>query len=80
MNSIAESASINQHVDKTSWPHMGFGTEILHRLVGKPGVNKGGRTVMSFDAGLGRRYLQAYRHRHSLQPQDPPFTTEGEMC
>ena len=56
MNSITESASIDQCVDKTSWPHMGFGTEVMQRLVGKPGINKGGQTVMSFDAGLGHRY------------------------
>ena len=79
MNSITESASIEQCVDETSWLHMGFGTEVLHRLVGKPGVNKGGQTVMSFDAGLGRRYPRAYRHRRSLQPRDLPLTTEGEM-
>eukprot|EP00957_Ditylum_brightwellii_P044342 3364541-Ditylum_brightwellii.AAC.1 len=79
MNSITESASIDQCVDETLWPRMGFGTEFLYRLVGKPGINKGGQTAMSFDAGLGCRYPQAYRHRHSLQPQDPPLTTKGEM-
>eukprot|EP00957_Ditylum_brightwellii_P125645 9576698-Ditylum_brightwellii.AAC.1 len=42
MNSITEYASIDQCVDKTLGPHMGFGTEVLHRLVGKPGVNEGG--------------------------------------
>eukprot|EP00957_Ditylum_brightwellii_P004034 306393-Ditylum_brightwellii.AAC.1 len=58
---------------------MGFGPEDLHRLVGKPGINKGGQTAMSFDAGLGHRYPRAYRNRHSLQPRDPLLTTEGEM-
>eukprot|EP00957_Ditylum_brightwellii_P179615 13682139-Ditylum_brightwellii.AAC.1 len=79
MNSIIESASIDQCVDETLWPHMGFGSEVLHRFVGKPGINKGSQKVMSFDAGLGCRYPHAYCHRHSLQPQEPPLTTEGEM-
>eukprot|EP00957_Ditylum_brightwellii_P069144 5250724-Ditylum_brightwellii.AAC.1 len=79
MNSITEVGSLKQCVDKTSWLHMGFGTEVLHRSVGNIGINKGGQTVMSFDAGLGHRYPQAYHHRHSLQPRDPPLTTEGEM-
>eukprot|EP00957_Ditylum_brightwellii_P115520 8811457-Ditylum_brightwellii.AAC.1 len=79
MNSITESASIDQCVDGTLWPNMGFRTEVLHRLVGKSDINKGGQTIMSFDAGLGCRYPCAYHHRHSLQSRDPPLTTEGKM-
>eukprot|EP00957_Ditylum_brightwellii_P144506 11007676-Ditylum_brightwellii.AAC.1 len=44
MNSITESASLDQCVDETLWPHMGFGSEVLHRLVGRQGINKGGQT------------------------------------
>eukprot|EP00957_Ditylum_brightwellii_P033199 2515367-Ditylum_brightwellii.AAC.1 len=49
MNSITESASIDQCVDEI------LGTEVLHRVVRKPGINKGGQAVMLFDAGLGCR-------------------------
>eukprot|EP00957_Ditylum_brightwellii_P043326 3283915-Ditylum_brightwellii.AAC.1 len=55
MNSLTESASNDQCVDETLWPHMGFGSEVLRGLVGKTGINKGGQTVISFDAGLGHR-------------------------
>eukprot|EP00957_Ditylum_brightwellii_P093168 7093296-Ditylum_brightwellii.AAC.1 len=79
MNSITESVSLDQCVDEILWPHLGFGSEVLHRLVGKPSINKGGQTVMCFDTGLGYRYPQAYHHRHSLQPSDPPLTTHREM-
>eukprot|EP00957_Ditylum_brightwellii_P027811 2102960-Ditylum_brightwellii.AAC.1 len=79
MNSITESASIDQCVDETLWPHMGIRTEVMHRLVGMTSINKGGQAVMSFDARLGHRYPQAYCHRHGLQPRDLPLTTEGEM-
>eukprot|EP00957_Ditylum_brightwellii_P198527 15130581-Ditylum_brightwellii.AAC.1 len=41
MDSTTESASIDQCANETLWPHMGFETEVLHRLVGKSGVNKG---------------------------------------
>eukprot|EP00957_Ditylum_brightwellii_P099174 7553705-Ditylum_brightwellii.AAC.1 len=79
MNPITDSASLDQCVDETLWPHMGFGSEVLHRLVGKSGMNKGCQIAMSFDAGLGCMYPQAYLHRHSIQPWDPPLTTEGEI-
>eukprot|EP00957_Ditylum_brightwellii_P210200 15364666-Ditylum_brightwellii.AAC.1 len=36
MNSITESASLDHCADETLWSHMGFGSEVIYRLVGKP--------------------------------------------
>ncbi len=43
--------------------------------MGKPGVNKGGQTVMLYD--VGRHYPRAYFHRHLQVKKDSHFTTQG---
>eukprot|EP00957_Ditylum_brightwellii_P093698 7134633-Ditylum_brightwellii.AAC.1 len=43
------------------------------------GVSKREQVIMSFNAGLGLRYPQAFCHRHKLQSNDSPVTTEGEI-
>jgi hypothetical protein len=75
MNAILNEGGDDICIDETSWSHMGFGSEALERVYGKPGINKGGQTVIAVSAK--RRYLLAYHHRHRLQPRLPPFTQQG---
>ena len=75
MNQMIKKAELDCCIDETSWAHGGFGSEALTRIMGKPGVNKGGQTTIVVSAK--RRYLIAFHHRHRLQPKEEPFTQQG---
>lgn len=75
INALTKTADLDQCLDETTWSNMGFGGEALYRVHNKPGVCKGGQTVMLFD--VTRKYPRAYIHRHKLQPRPPPFTQQG---
>ena len=50
VNEITETADLDLCGDETTWAHMGYGeagTSILCRIMGKPGVTKGGQTVIN---------------------------------
>ena len=50
-----------------TWKFMGYGErEIVGRIVGKPGVNKGGQIAVVSDASCCRP--RAYVHRHTSHP------------
>ena len=65
--------------DETTWAFGGFGekgTKIVSRIQGKPGVSKGGQTVIVSAVNRIRPYW--YQHRHSDTPRyGQGFTGEG---
>ena len=75
MNAFIETAKKDVTIDESSWSHMGFGSEALGCVYGKPGICKGGQTTIAVSAK--RRYLLAYHHRHRLQKRYAPFTQQG---
>jgi hypothetical protein len=53
--------------DETTWGHQGFGeagSGVVGQILGKPGVSKGGQTVVVSD--VDRIRPRAYVHRHKM--------------
>ena len=60
--------------DETPWGHQGIGevgSGVVARVVGKPGVSKGGQTVIVSD--VNRCRPRAYMHRHKLHNRAAGF-------
>ena len=79
-NELAYSADSDLCGDETTWAHNGFGeagTGILGRVMGKPGVTKGGQIVLVSDAYRNRP--RAYLHRHKCHAPIVGFTRQGPM-
>ena len=51
MNNIMEKTSNNGCINETTWAFPGYGGPCCNRIMGKPGINKGGQTVMLYDVG-----------------------------
>jgi hypothetical protein len=78
INELSYSADLDLCGDETTWAHNGFGeagTGLLTRIMGKPGVTKGGQIVLVSDAYRNRP--RAYLHRHKMHPDIPGFTRQG---
>ena len=75
MNQLMSKGSRDVTMDETSWACMSFGSEVLVRVRNKPGITKGGQTVLLLESK--RRYLLAYTQRHSVFKRYAPFTQEG---
>ena len=59
--------------DETSWGHQGFGEKgggNLFRVANKPGISKGGQTVLISATNRIRPYF--VQHRHKFNPRYPP--------
>ena len=80
MNQIAEFAESDQCGNKTTWPHGGYGeagSGLMGRIMGKPGVTKGGQIVLISD--VHRMRLRAYIHRHKLHPKPEGWNKAGQL-
>jgi len=67
INSITEKADLDTCADETTWAFEGYGEAKSGLVVGiheKPGVTKGGQTVVLSD--ISRCRPHAYLHRHKL--------------
>jgi hypothetical protein len=65
VNAISKRCDLDMCGDETSWGHQGFGesgTGIVGQILGKPGISKGGQTVIISD--VHRLRPRAYVHRH----------------
>ena len=68
VNCISKHAESDQCGDETTWGHGGFGevdSGLVGRIMGKPGVSKGGQIVMVSD--VNRMGPCAYLHQNKLQ-------------
>ncbi len=74
MKNITEKASDDGCIDEMTWAFFGYGGPCCNQIMGNPGVNKGGQTVMLYDVS---HYPQAYCHQHLQVKKDPCFTTQG---
>jgi hypothetical protein len=77
-NAITKYACTDQCCDETSFPFGGFGesgSSLIARIMGKPGLSKGGQIVLSAD--VGRNRVRAYTHRHKVYQHPPGFTCQG---
>jgi hypothetical protein len=80
INELSHSSDLDLCGDETTWAHNGFGeagTGLLTRVMGKPGVTKGGQIVLVSDAYRNRP--RAYLHRHKCHPPIAGFTRQGPM-
>ena len=80
VNELSYSADLDLCGDETTWAHNGFGeagTGLLTRVMGKPGVTKGGQIVLLADAYRNRP--RAYLHRHKCHQPIEGFTRQGPL-
>ena len=66
--------------DETSWATASYGEHgagLVGRIMGKPGVSKGGQTVLVSD--VHRIRPRAYLHRHKLHEKPPGWTRMGQV-
>jgi hypothetical protein len=78
VNAITKHAELDLCGDETTWGHGGFGeagSGLVGRIMGKPGISKGGQIVMISD--VNRIRPRAYVHRHKLHTKPPGWTTQG---
>ena len=78
VNAISKHAELDLCGDETTWGHGGFGeagSGLVGRIMGKPGISKGGQIVMISD--VNRIRPRAYVHRHKLHTKPPGWTTQG---
>jgi hypothetical protein len=79
-NYLTEWASTKLTGDETSWAFGGFGeakSGIVKRVFGKPGVSKGGQTVIISDSKWVR--VRAYLHRHDHVPKPAGWNKMGQV-
>jgi hypothetical protein len=80
INQMTEFAESDQCGDETTWPHGGFGeagSGLMGRIMGKPGVTKGGQIVVISD--VHRMRPRAYIHRHKLHTKPTGWTAAGPL-
>ena len=76
---ITKNGELDLTGDETTWGFQGFGekdAKVVFRVAGKPGVSKGGQTVIVCATNRIRPYW--YQHRHSMNKRyGKGFTAEG---
>ena len=75
LNAVTKSADLDLCGDETTFAHNGYGepnSGILSRIIGKPGVTRGGQIVLLAD--VSRNRPRAYTHRHKVHPAYPRST------
>ena len=80
VNAITEFAELDQGGDETTFGHGGHGeagSGLVGRIMGKPGVTKGGQTVIMSD--VHRIRPRAYMHRHKLHPKPDGWNAMGPL-
>jgi len=78
INEITHQADLDQYGNETTFGFMGYGetgTSFVSRIIGKPGISRGGQLVLISDAGMNRP--RAYVHRHKCHVRPVGFTKEG---
>jgi len=78
VNFLTKKAEIDATIDETSFSTSSpgeAGAGVTFRVMGKPGVSKGGQTVLVCDSHRVRP--RAYHHRHKLQPKPDGWTASG---
>ncbi|KAG7373374.1 hypothetical protein IV203_034098 [Nitzschia inconspicua] len=78
VRAITETASLDLCGDESSWAHQGWGEPgagIIARIMNKPGITKGGQTVLLVDAYRCRPY--SYLHRHKLHRKINDWNAAG---
>ena len=71
--SLTKKGALDLTGDETSWGHQGYGEKgagNLFRVVGKPGISKGGQTALVSATNRIRPYW--YQHRHRFNTRYPP--------
>ena len=80
VNAISKDADLDLCGDETSWATASYGEHgagLVGRIMGKPGVSKGGQTVLISD--VHRIRPRAYLHRHKLHEKPPGWTRMGQV-
>jgi len=80
VRAVSKRAELDMCGDETTWGHEGFGeagSGLTGRIMGKPGVTKGGQIVVVSD--VGRIRPRAYIHRHKLHHKPPGWTAMGPL-
>ena len=78
VNCISKNAESDQCDDETTWGHGGFGeagSGLVGRIMGKPGVSKGGHIVMVSD--VTRVQPRAYLYWHKLHEKPTVWMASG---
>jgi hypothetical protein len=78
LNSLTERAELDLCGDETTYGHMGFGepgSGLVARIMGKPGISKGGQIVLVSDASRNRPRI--YMHRHKCHEKYDGWTKQG---
>ena len=79
VRAITKNAELDLTGDETTWAFQGYGekgAKVVYRVMGKPGVTKGGQTVIVCATNHIRPYW--YQHRHAFTKRyGPGFTAEG---
>ena len=76
-NYTTKLADLEQSGYETTWGHGGFGEKgsiLIGRIIGKPGISKGGQIVITCD--VSRILPQVYGHRHKIHKRPPGFGKE----
>ncbi len=77
-NWVTKKAGLDQCGDETTWGFGGYGepgSGHLSRILGKPGITKGGQTVVICD--VDRLRPRAYIHRHKKHEKPRGWTKQG---
>ena len=80
VNAITKDADLDLCGDETSWATGSYGEHgagLVGRIQGKPGVSKGGQTVLISD--VHRIRPRAYLHRHKLHEKPQGWTRMGQV-
>ena len=78
VNFLTKNAELDQTIDETSFATASpgeAGAGVTFRVFGKPGVSKGGQTVLVCDSHRVRP--RAYYHRHKLHKAPDGWTVQG---
>ena len=78
LNAITERAELDLFGDETMYGHMGFGepgSGLVARIMGKPGICKGGQIVLVSDASRNRPRI--YMHRHKCYEKYDGWNKQG---
>ena len=80
MIALTESAECDLTGDETSWAHQGYlksGMNLVRRIVNKPGVSKGGQTVIVSAVKRIRPYWYQHCHNKNKRYIEKGMRAEG---
>jgi hypothetical protein len=78
INALTKRAELDLCGDETTYGHMGYGepgSGLVARIMGKPGISKGGQIVLVADAS--RNYPRIYMHRHKCHEKYDGWNKQG---